>query len=318
MELSGLLVGAFLAVAVLVFALVLYAKIFSSGIIGVNEYRLYSNFEKAQGLHSGTKVQISGVDIGHVSSMTIDASGMVRMEFTIRREYQDWITDSARIYAIRDQNVISERVVNVDIRNGKGRVLSDGDFIVAGQAQDIETVLETVNQVLNRVTVLINQADTIVSLVKDTNTTVGALLGSKTVYEKLNMQLDRLDRFSYTGTVLLDRVNQDIPVLLARSDTITRGLSNLTGGLQNVPQKLDHTFATVDTMMRNIGGVVDRMNGAVGDLSNMSKSVSGFVQSGEETMGNADDLIQGISNMWIIRRSMPKKDSVPLIVEERW
>lgn len=318
MELSGLLVGAFLTVAVLVFVLVLYAKMFSSGVIGVNEYHLYSNFEKAQGLHAGTKVQISGVDIGHVSSMTIDASGMVRMEFTIRKEYQNWITDSSRIYAIRDQNVISERVVNVDIRNGKGRVLDDGDFIIAGQAQDIETVLETMNQVLNRVTVLINQADTIVSLVKDTNTTVGALLGSKTVYEKLNTQLDRLDRFSYTGTVLLDRVNQDIPVLLARSDTITRGLSNLTGGLQNVPQKLDHTFATVDTMMRNIGGVVDKMNGAVGDLSNMSKSVNGFVQSGEETMGNADDLIQGLSNMWIIRRSMPKKDSVPLVVEEKW
>lgn len=318
MELSGLLVGAFLTVAVLVFALVLYAKVFSSGIVGVSEYRLYSNFEKAQGLHAGTKVQISGVEIGHVSSMNIDPSGKVRMEFTIRKEYQNWITDSARIYSIRDQNVISERVVNVDIRNGKGRVLDDGEYVVAGQAQDIETVLETMNQVLTRVTVLIDQADTIVNLVKDTNTTVGALLGSKTVYEKLNTQLDRLDKFSYTGTVLLERVNQDIPVLLARSDTITRGLSNLTGGLQDVPRKLDHTFATVDTMMQNIGGVVDKMSGAVGDLSEMSKSVNGFVQSGEETMNNADDLIQGLSNMWIIRRSMPKKDSVPLIVEEKW
>ena len=37
MEISGLLVGIFSAVAVMVFGIVLYAKLFSSGMIGVEE-----------------------------------------------------------------------------------------------------------------------------------------------------------------------------------------------------------------------------------------------------------------------------------------
>jgi len=286
-------------------------KTLSTGVIGVEEYRLYSNFEKAQGLRSGTKVQISGVDVGHVSNVKMDPSGAVRMEFTIRKEFQNWITDSATIYAVRDQNVISERVVNVDIRKGVGKVLEDGDYLQAGRAQDIETVLETVNQVLERVTVLINAADTLVALVMDTNTTVGALLGSKTIYEKLNIQLDRLDNFSYTGTVLLNDLNEHLPVLLLRSDTITKDLAKLASGVQGVPQKLDHLFLSVDTVVNHMDDVVDSVN-------TMARTLGSFVTSSQATLENADDLIKGISNIWIIRRSMPHKDSVPFVAEESW
>ena len=48
--------------------------------------------------------------------MYIQESG-VRMEFTIRSEYKNWITDSAMAFAIRDQNVISARVINIDVKN---------------------------------------------------------------------------------------------------------------------------------------------------------------------------------------------------------
>ena len=63
MELSGLLVGIFFTVAVVLFGLVLYTKLFTSGMIGVEEYKIHSTFEKALGLRPGTRVQISGVDV---------------------------------------------------------------------------------------------------------------------------------------------------------------------------------------------------------------------------------------------------------------
>ena len=45
MEVSGLLVGVFFTVAIMVFALVLYTKLFTSGMIGVEEYHLHSTFD---------------------------------------------------------------------------------------------------------------------------------------------------------------------------------------------------------------------------------------------------------------------------------
>ena len=163
MEMSGLLVGVISTVAVMIFSLVLYHYLFDNGYIKVKEYKLYSTFEKALGLRPGTRVQISGVDVGQITDMKINPDGMgVFMEFTILQEFQPLITDSATVYAIRDQNLISARVINIDIKNGKGRILQDGEDLVAGKAQDIETVMETANQILGRVNLLIDAADNLV------------------------------------------------------------------------------------------------------------------------------------------------------------
>lgn len=311
MDLSGLLVGVFLTFTLMVFLFVLYARLTSVGVIGVEEYKLYSYFDKAQGLHPGTEVQINGVRVGHVSDLKIDASGKVRMEFTLRREFQPWITDRAMIFAIRDQNVISERVINIDVSKGEGRILDDGDMIVAGKAQDIETVLETLNEVLERVTVLIDAADTLVALTMDTNTTIGALLGSKLVYEKLNTQLDRLDYFSYEGVKLLDVLSGEVPRILYRTDTLTQKLFTMTDALEGTPQKVNNLFNSIDD-------VFGRLNGTVDSLGRMVGGVNDLVTRGEETLHSADNLIEGASNMWIIRRSIPKRDSVPFVAEDAW
>ncbi len=309
-ELSGLLVGVFFAVALIVFGVTFYTKLITSGIIGVEEYKLYSNFEKALGLHTGTKIQISGVDVGRISDMYIQESG-VRMEFTIRSEYKNWITDSAMVFAIRDQNVISARVINIDVKKGKGRILEDGDYLPAGKAQDIETVLETTNELLLRVNVLIDAADTLVEMAMDTGTTIGALLGSRLLYDNLNQQLMRLDRMTYIGTNILNNLHVRMPGLFDRMDTITEDVIVLLGDVKDVPQKLDRTFTSLDT-------VLYRMDGLVGQLGGVTVSLDQFIGNGEQTLQSAEDLITSISNMWIIRRSIPKKDSIPFVVETLW
>ena len=110
---SGLLVGVMSTVAVMIFSLVLYHYLFDTGVIKSQEYKLYSNFEKALGLRPGTRVQISGVDVGQISDMQIKPDGNgVLMEFSIRQEFQPMITDSAIVYAIRDQKQSSKLRTN--------------------------------------------------------------------------------------------------------------------------------------------------------------------------------------------------------------
>ena len=184
-------------------------------------------------------------------------------------------------------------------------------MITGGKAQDIETVLETLNEVLERVTVLIDAADTLVALTMDTNTTIGALLGSKLVYEKLNTQLDRLDYFSYEGIRLLDVLSGEVPRILYRTDSLTQKLFSMTNEMENVPQKIDNAFLSLDRFF-------GQMNGAMDSLNRMVGGVNGLVSQGEETLLNADNLIEGASNMWIIRRSLPKRDSVPFVAEDVW
>lgn len=317
MEISGLLVGALFTVAIMIFAAVLYAKIISTGVVGIEEYKLHSTFDKALGLRPGTRVQITGVDVGQISGMTIISNG-VSMEFTIRKEFQNWITDSAEVYAIRDQNVISARVINIDIRRGKGRVLQDGDYLAPGKAQDIETVLETTNELLGRVNKLIDAADTLLDMAMDTGTTVGALFGSRQLYDNLNRQLFRLDDITYTGKItllqaatLMDTLKSSVPVLLNKVDTIADDVGNIMGDLKNVPDHVNSILYKLDTTVGRVDGMVD-------NIGTVSTSLTDFISSSEETLENADELMNGISNMWLIRRSIPNKDTVPFMVETLW
>ena len=324
MEISGLLVGVFFTVAVTVFGLVLYTKLFTSGMIGVEEYTLHSTFEKALGLRPGTRVQINGVDVGQISDMEIEGDG-VHMDFVIRKQFQSWITDSAQVYAIRDQNLISARVVTIDVKKGKGRILDDGDYITPGKAQDIETVLETTNELLGRVNALINAADTLVAMAMDTGTTVGALFGSRALYDNLNTQLNRLNDITlagksalYKASFLLDTLQTNVPSLMHRVDGLMDDASGMMSELKPLPGKVDKLMGNVDGMMGNLDSTIGKVDGLLDQVGQVTTGLSDFMESTEQTLQNADDLMTGISNMWIIRRSMPSKDSVPFMVETLW
>ena len=141
----------------------------------------------------------------------------------------------------------------------------------------------------------------------DTGTTVGALFGSRTLYDNLNMQLHRLNDITLAGksalfktSSLLDTLHSDIPGLLHKVDGITDNVSGMMNELKPLPGKVDQLMGNVEGLMGDVGNISD------------------FMESTEQTLQNADDLMTGISNMWIIRRNMPSKDSVPFMVETLW
>ena len=319
MEMSGLLVGILSTVAVMIFSLVLYHYLFDTGVIKAKEYKLHSTFEKALGLRPGTRVQISGVDVGQITNMEINPDGEgVFMEFSIRQEYQPLITDSASVFAIRDQNMISARVINIDIKKGKGRILQDGDALPAGKAQDIETVLETANEILGRVNHLIDAADELVAMALDTATTMGALFGSRALYDNLNRQLYRLDEITYLtknvlkdASFLIDTMRSDVPFLVGRANELTINIGNMLEDFKPVPGQMTNLLNSMDS-------TVGRVDNLVNDFGAVTIGLQDFMNTTESTLQNADDLMSGMSQMWLLRSHVPKHDSVPFVVETLW
>ena len=318
MEMSGLMVGVVSTVAIMIFSLALYHYLNDNGIIQVKEYKLYSTFEKALGLRKDTRVQISGVDVGRISNMKINTDGKgVFMEFTIRQEFQPLITDSAKVYAIRDQNLISARVINIDIKS-KGRVLQDGEALPAGQAQDIETVIETANELLGRVNRLIDAADNLVTMALDTGTTMGALFGSRNLYDNLNRQLYRLDEITYLGknvlnktSILLDTMKTDIPQLVSRANEVTNSVGTMVEDLKPLPSQ-------VTSLLNSMDSTVGRVDNLVTDFGTVTSGLQDFINTTENTLQSAVDLMNGMSQMWLLRNNVPKHDSVPFVEETLW
>ncbi len=309
-ELSGLLVGATLAIAICVATAILLLKLRQDGILWKNEYTLYCNMASGQGLDKGTKVQINGVNVGSVENISLDDNASVssvKLTLTIDEEYKKWITDKSVVYATRDQNIISERVVNIDISQKGNRILENGEYLIAGTAQDIETVLKAANELIGSISQLVLFADTILNKIIDTNTTVGILLGSRALYNRLDYATIKLNN-------LLTDVNglvvNSMPKATAFADTLSTSVMGLMGNLDDLTERATTLINSMDTTLRSVGNMVNDLNSMVGTASNI-------ISDGSQAINKADDFIGGVSKIWPIRNKIPQKDTIPLL-EDAW
>jgi len=312
-----LLVGAVIAVVVCVSVFILVSKLQQDGVLGKKEYNLYCDLVSGQGLRKGTNVQINGVDIGNVEEISLTESGHVRLKLLLNLKYKRWITNKSVVYATRDQNIISERVVNVDISQVGNKVLSDGDYLIAGTAQDIETVLKTANELIDRIGKLVVAADSLLKIVVDTNTSIGALLGSRVLYNQLDFATRKLNGLLVDADGVVFRIddvfktlNGGIPKASAFADTITTSFTGLVGNLNNLTNKASVILNALDTTLHDVSSMVGNLNTVMGTTGNI-------ITDGSQTLGRADDFMGGLSKSWFLRSNIPKKDSIPLL-EDSW
>ncbi|MDR0516149.1 MAG: MlaD family protein [Fibromonadaceae bacterium] len=314
-ELSGLMVGAALAVVICVSTYILVKKLDHEGIIGKKEYNIYSKTVSAQGLRKGTAVQINGVAIGRVDDISIAKDGLVELKFAIDAKYQELITDKSIVYATRDNNILSERVMNVDISQKSNKFLAHNDYIKAGTARDLETVLTTTNELVGRIGELVTMADTLLRLIVDTNTTVGMLLGSKILYDNLdhaafrisNLIVD-LDSLVGSADYLLGAINEGVPRAKVFADTISTSVVGLMGTLGNLAGSATNTINTLDTTILSVGSVLNDFYSVMGTAGNL-------ILDGSQTLNRTDDVMGGLSKFWFVRGKIPQKDSIPLLGE---
>jgi phospholipid/cholesterol/gamma-HCH transport system substrate-binding protein len=178
---------------------------------------------------------------------------------------------------------------------------------------------------LGRVNELIDAADTLVGMAMDTGTTIGALFGSRLLYDNLNRQLNRLDDITLAGkntlvktSRLLDTLSENVPPMVNKIDNMTTDLSGIVNDIKPIPGKVDDLMGSVSGLVKSMDTTMGRVDGMVSKLGLMTSNISDFMETTEGTLQNADDLMEGISNIWIVRRNMPSKDSVPFMVETLW
>ena len=291
--------------------------------MGKKEYTLYSNFVSGQGLRKGTAVQINGVDIGRVEEVSLTDSlsssgkGFVKLKLRLDAQYKHWITDASVAYATRDQNIISERVINIDIAQRGNKILDDDEYLIAGTAQDIETVLKTANDVLVTATELIERvghlamaADTLIGTIRDTSTTIGALLGSKILYDNLDSTVVRLLSLSSAADDIFKVLNTGMPKIVAFADTFSTDASGLLSNIGDLTGNASGVITSLDTTIKNLSGMVN-------ELSSITQPLGTLITDGSRTLNRTDDVMTGVSKFWFLRSKVPKRDSIPLL-EDAW
>ena len=101
-------------------------------------YRVVAEFDSVTGLKVGAGIEIAGVNIGKVSSITLGEDGLARVTMLINREIK--ITNDA-IASIRTQGLIGDKYIKIT-QGADEEILQDGKVIFDTESSiDIEELV---------------------------------------------------------------------------------------------------------------------------------------------------------------------------------
>jgi phospholipid/cholesterol/gamma-HCH transport system substrate-binding protein len=304
----NLLAGFFVSTAVITFLVSLVVLFAHKGMFEIR-YTLSAVFDNGVGLRPGADVLFNGVKVGRVESLNLLAtggqdlsSGKVVLNLTIDRKFQDFITRRSVAFALRDKNLVSDRVVNIETLGPGGEILKSGDTLMVSNSRDIETVLSGLTKLMGKMDVLINSIDEIVVMSKDPHTTVGAMLGSRELYDRLLSGVNNVDTAVTEGRRVLSRVG-------VMADTLHHSLNDVLARADTASAKLVKTASETERL-----GAQANVLASQGET--ILRRMDQIMLQGSGKLEQAGDLMDAVSGLWFIKGKMVKKGEYPVLLNE--
>ncbi len=304
----NLLTGFFVFSALVTFVVLIIVLFEQKGVFQL-QYKLSGVFENGVGLRPGADVLFNGVKIGRVQSLNLmgqrdptKSAGMVVLDFIIDKKYQDFITDKSSAVILRDKNLVSDRVVNIETSGPGGRVLEGGDTIAVSESRDIESVLTGLTKLMGKMDQLINSIDTVVSKSSDPRSTVGAMLGSRELYDRLLSSVTHVDMAVGQGRDVLSRFQ-------SLTDTIHTTLGGFLIKADTTSGRLVRTADQVEKLSMHANVLADQSE-------TILRRMDQIMLQGAGKLDQAGDLMDAVSQLWFIRGKFMTKGDYPVLLNE--
>jgi phospholipid/cholesterol/gamma-HCH transport system substrate-binding protein len=107
--------------------------------IGNNYYPIYARFQSVSGLNTGAQIEMSGVQIGKVDSISLDSVRQVAVvKMKIKKEVV--LTDDV-IASVKTEGLIGDKYITIS-PGGSDEILKPGDMIIETEsAVDLEELI---------------------------------------------------------------------------------------------------------------------------------------------------------------------------------
>ncbi|MBZ5608913.1 MAG: MlaD family protein [Acidobacteriia bacterium] len=273
----GLLaIGAMTILAILVFLITGNTNIFESNAL------VYSYMSDAAALTKGADVNLNGIPVGKVRSITLsgskDPQRLVRLEMEVpERTLRDIPVDS--VSQISAANVLGTKYIN--IKSGKSETtVRPGQEIPSINTEEIQDLVQQGFGVLNSLQHTVERMDRIIGLVESGQGSIGKLLVDETLYDHFLAIVDQVKQLADVlgsdkgtfGKLIYDReLYDDFRKTLGRVDNVVEGLQQgqgTAGKLLKDPAMYNELQAT----LTDIHKIVTDLNEGKGDAGKLLKS----------------------------------------------
>jgi phospholipid/cholesterol/gamma-HCH transport system substrate-binding protein len=303
---SQLKIGVIVLVSAIILVTLLFLMTSSSG-LGVlsKKITVKTYFENAAGLKDGAAVNLEGVTIGTVKSVTVVADPShkltpVLVVMKLDSKFAAGLKEDSKA-ALTTVGVLGDTVVDINSQTAVGPPLKDGDELHTLETPSITDVVKASQGTIEQLNVILAKMNTIVDNLQEGKGSIGQLINNPDLYNKASKTVDELN----TLEVNLNNGRGSIGKLIT-DDTMYNRLNSAALKLDQISTSLQGGHGTAgklltdETLYNNLNATLTRTNSLLADVQN-GKGAAGmlindpaFAQTLRDTLTQTDALVAGV------------------------
>lgn len=305
---SQLKVGVIVLISVVILTTLLFLMTSSSGMaLFSHKLTITTYFENAAGLKPGAAVNLQGVTIGNVKTVTVSTAPErkltpVQVIMKIDPKYQASLhTDSKA--ALSTVGVLGDTIVDINSQVATGPALRDGDELKTMETPSIQDVVKASQGTIESLNVILAKMNTIVDNLQSGKGSVGQLINNPDLYNKfdaaageiqtltakLNSNDNTVGKFFNDKGEMYDRVND----IVGRADAMTKDLQAGKGTLGKALTD-DQMYNNLNQSLASLNAILADAQAGKGSAGMLLKDPT-FAKKLNDTLSQADDLVTQIN-----------------------
>ena len=271
-------VGTLVAVSLIILAVGIF---FISGQVGIftRKITLRCYLPSANGVKSGSEVDVSGIAAGNVSKLLIsnDANPARAVEVVMRvsrRFAHDVRADS--IASPTTQGLLGDSFVDISRGSPNQPQVPDGGEIKTHMGPGLQNVMQNANDVVSNLNTLSTQLQQITNQINSGKGSIGKLIYDQTLYDKISHSANLVDQMAnqiLSGQGTLGK--------LVNSEEAYDKLMATTDHLNHLLDQAEHGNGTVGKLMSD-PSLYNRVNDATTKANNLINDIN----DGKGTLGH--------------------------------
>jgi phospholipid/cholesterol/gamma-HCH transport system substrate-binding protein len=304
---SQLKIGVIVVVAVILLTTLLFLMTSSTG-LGILSHKLTvtTYFANASGLKEGAAVNLQGVTIGTVKSVTLSTDPArkltpVRVVMKLNDKEGASLHKDSRC-ALSTVGVLGDTLVDINSQSANGPRLEDGDELKTLETPNLQDVVKASQGTIESLNVILAKVNVIVDNIESGKGSIGKLINDPTLYDRINATVNQVQTLTtnlnqgkgsagklLTDDSLYNRLNETS----ARLDSIANDL-NAGKGSAGKLLKDDTLYNNLNSTLAHANSLLADADAGKGGLGLMLKDPT-FRQQLSDTLKNVDTLTAGIN-----------------------
>ncbi|MBD3805822.1 MlaD family protein [Sulfuricurvum sp.] len=287
-------IGLFVVMA-LAALLFLSTQVTSLGKWGKEGYGVFAYIEDASGIEKHTHVLMNGVTIGDVEEIQIEGK-RVKLGLMIDQEFK--IPDDSSVI-VTQESLLGSKVINIVVGDSGTFLANGGTLAQSKRYASFDQTSDSVNAAAKELELLLKDFRS--TLDEEHRQAIQELI---IAFRNVGVNLDGMivdnrddlhDAITNFKTMSAgfgqsaDTINKDLPAIMARINSLTARLDNISGSIEHkLPEAVDK-FVKIEDNVSDI--LVENRS----SLKTALESAGSFFKSGEEAFGKVDSMLSNLT-----------------------